>query len=260
MIKAWKRCGETPLECLERVRVEYIANVSTEFKGMPMTYVGRLDPMAEGLLIVFHGDECGEPGLKESYLNLDKEYEVGILFGFSTDTYDLLGLPTVGQTLSQYAMSERIGVINYSQYVGILEQVYPPYSSRPVNGVPLFAHARKGTIHEITIPTKHVEIYSIDADTTIYPPRQISGQSLLKYIEEKIACIRGDFRQESILTAWRQVLNKPDQAVCYYPIYTIHVRCSSGTYMRSLVNRIGIDSGISALAFSIRRTRIGDIS
>ena len=83
-IIVYKNLGETPLECLERVRSEQgIAD------DIPMTYAGRLDPMAEGLLIILIGEECKN---KEKYLGLDKTYEFKILVGFSTDTYDLLGM------------------------------------------------------------------------------------------------------------------------------------------------------------------------
>jgi tRNA U55 pseudouridine synthase TruB len=47
VLKLYKNVGETPLECLERFRVE-----NSEYKDVPMTYAGRLDPMAEGVLIV----------------------------------------------------------------------------------------------------------------------------------------------------------------------------------------------------------------
>ena len=53
-----------------------------------MTYAGRLDPMASGLLIVLAGEETKN---KEKYLNLDKEYLFEVLFGFKTVTYDFLG-------------------------------------------------------------------------------------------------------------------------------------------------------------------------
>ena len=41
-------------------------------------------------MILLAGDAVYE---KEKYLKLDKEYEAEILFGFETDTYDILGLP-----------------------------------------------------------------------------------------------------------------------------------------------------------------------
>ena len=55
-----KEIGETPLECMERFRLS---------KGLdpllPMTYAGRLDPMAEGVLLVLVGEECKN---KDKYL------------------------------------------------------------------------------------------------------------------------------------------------------------------------------------------------
>ena len=53
MILVNKQIGETPLEALEKVRREHGFDAN-----LPMTYAGRLDPMAEGLLIVLVGEEC----------------------------------------------------------------------------------------------------------------------------------------------------------------------------------------------------------
>ncbi|KKR79021.1 MAG: tRNA pseudouridine synthase B [Candidatus Nomurabacteria bacterium GW2011_GWA2_40_9] len=78
-----KKEGETPLSALSLFRDKHKI-----YKDIPMTYAGRLDPMASGLLIILAGEECKN---KEKYLNLDKEYEFEILFGFQTDTYDILG-------------------------------------------------------------------------------------------------------------------------------------------------------------------------
>ena len=78
-----KKEGETPLERLELFRVK-----NKIYKNVKMTYAGRLDPMASGLLLILAGDETKN---KEKYLILEKEYEFEVLFGFSTDTYDILG-------------------------------------------------------------------------------------------------------------------------------------------------------------------------
>lgn len=78
-----KKEGETPLQALESFRIKH-----KEYKDIKMTYAGRLDPMASGVLVVLAGEETKN---KEKYLNLDKEYDFEILFGFATDTYDILG-------------------------------------------------------------------------------------------------------------------------------------------------------------------------
>jgi len=42
-----KKEGETPLEALQAFRSK-----NKKYKGVKMTYAGRLDPMASGLLLV----------------------------------------------------------------------------------------------------------------------------------------------------------------------------------------------------------------
>jgi tRNA U55 pseudouridine synthase TruB len=83
-ITLWKEIGETPLEVLENFKEE-----NPKYKNEKFAYAGRLDPMAEGKLLVLVGDTCKE---REKYLNLDKEYEFEILLGFKSDTKDLLGM------------------------------------------------------------------------------------------------------------------------------------------------------------------------
>ena len=80
ILNLYKEVGETPLERLERFKKD-----NSEYANEKMTYAGRLDPMAEGVLIVLVGEECLN---KEKYLGLDKEYEFEVLFGFRTDTYE----------------------------------------------------------------------------------------------------------------------------------------------------------------------------
>ena len=47
-----KKEGETPLEALENFRFK-----NKEYKDVKMTYAGRLDPMASGILLILAGDE-----------------------------------------------------------------------------------------------------------------------------------------------------------------------------------------------------------
>jgi tRNA U55 pseudouridine synthase TruB len=72
------------LEVLENFKEE-----NPKYKEIKFAYAGRLDPMAEGQLLILVGDTCKE---RDKYLNLDKEYEFEILLGLKSDTKDLLGL------------------------------------------------------------------------------------------------------------------------------------------------------------------------
>lgn len=93
-ITTYKALGQTPLECLEELRVS-----RPDLADLPLTYAGRLDPLACGLLIVLAGEECKN---KDQYLGLDKTYEFEMLVGFATDTYDLLGVVTSEYTNSSH--------------------------------------------------------------------------------------------------------------------------------------------------------------
>ena len=221
-----KNIGETPLECLERIRIEYVIA-----SDVPMTYAGRLDPLAEGELIILVGDECKN---KEKYLGFDKEYEIDVLFGISTDTYDVLGM------IDGVKIAE-IGEIDLNKYIGKFKQEYPRYSSRII--------AMKEVPEEM--PTKDIELYSIEN----LEKREMTGAEVLKQVKENISLVKGDFRQREIVEKWAEVISN-ELAVANFPILKLKVKCSSGTYMRSLAKRIGEDEGTVALAMGIKRTKI----
>ncbi len=264
VIPVYKNRGETPLAALTKVKSE-----NPDYTHIPMTYAGRLDPMAEGLLLILTGDDCIK---KDEYTALSKEYEVTVLFGFATDTYDLLGLvtpseilferssdlltSTFGQTISN-SISDSASVMSalsktLPKFSGKLHQKYPPYSSRTVNGKPLFQWAREGKLNEIEIPTHEVFVSNIE----ITKVSQISKRELEEYIDISIKKVVGDFRQVDIVKRWNDVLM--ESPLEEFPIVTFSISCSSGTYVRAIAHEMGELLGIPTLAMKIVRTKIGD--
>ncbi|MEI6304921.1 MAG: hypothetical protein WCP09_02805 [Candidatus Taylorbacteria bacterium] len=261
-----KNIGETPLEALEKFRLskmqsgelcvdgKSLTDTKYSWKDVPLTYAGRLDPMAEGQLMILIGDECKE---KEKFLNLNKEYEVEVLFGIKTDTFDALGIVEVRPLHDTEIRLSQIGNIMNQEYLngytGKFVQQYPPYSSKTVGGKQLHELARSGALPE-EMPTREVEIYSIEmVENKIVP---IESEKLLSMIVSRIGLVKGDFRQDQIIQAWIRLLKNCQTA---WPSVKIRVRCSSGTYMRSLADRIGQDLGVAAIALSINRTKIGRV-
>lgn len=224
VLKLNKKEGETPLECINRFKVD-----NPEYEKEKMTYAGRLDPLASGVLLVLVGEECKK---KEKYLGLDKEYVIEILFGFRTDTGDILGLIT-GSKNKEIKLEEI-----KKRLKSFLEKkirLYPKYSS------PSLAGAK--------ITEKMGEIKSIK----YLGSKNINSQILLKNIEKSIVLVQGNFRQEKILAGWK---NKLINNIEKYLIIKLKVHCSSGVYMRQLAEEVGQKFGISSLAFSIKRTRM----
>jgi tRNA U55 pseudouridine synthase TruB len=103
------------------------------------------------------------------------------------------------------------------------------------------------------MPTKEVEIYLIEKIGST----ALSGKRIADTVIKNIKKVKGDFRQNGISEKWEKF--GKDFELIKFIVMKIKVACSSGTYMRSLANRIGIDSEIPTLAYSIKRTRVGDI-
>jgi tRNA pseudouridine55 synthase len=246
--QTYKKLGETPLEATERLRAE-LGIDST----VPMTYAGRLDPLAEGVLIVLSGDDCKDE-VKSKYLGLDKEYTVDVLLGLTTDTYDLLGMPSAGNAGGVSDIKKEDFVSELNKYIGKFEQEYPLYSSR---NIALYGAGQGGRVGSLAQDgeknTKNVEIYSAD----LIGESQINPMGLFDEIVEKISLVKGDFRQEKIVESWKKLLLESVARDSYkFKIYNIKVKCSSGTYMRSLAHNIGKNLGCGALAKGINRTEI----
>jgi tRNA pseudouridine55 synthase len=203
--------------------------------------------MAEGLLLVLVGDENKK---RASYLCLPKRYEAEVLLGIETDTYDVLGkiIPPIEDGIPGPSWDELERAVH--SFIGKSEQQYPAYSSKAVKGKPLFMWAREGRLAEIERPVREISIDAIE----IVEYRRIASKQLLSEIEQKIALVKGDFRQQEILSLWREKLQKTDQE---WTIIKIALSCSSGAYVRGLIHELGMRVKTGALALSIKRTKIG---
>ena len=246
-----KKRGETPLEALSAWKLQ-----NPPYKETPATYAGRLDPMAEGKLLILLGDECKQ---QNKYHDLDKEYEIEVVFDIGTDTGDALGMAQY-QNIDTHISNKLITSVIRTQ-VGSHTVPYPPYSSKTVDGVPLFAHALNGTLHTITVPSHIERIYEIRLVHTA----RLCKKGLQEAVRSALATVpisddpgkvRGaDFRQDAIRVAWERLFaTMPGR---YFCIATLQVTCASGTYMRTLAERLGNGLGTTAFAISIKRMRIG---
>lgn len=248
-----KKVGETPLSCVEAYR-----SLHPELAEVPMAYAGRLDPMASGKLLVLLGDECK---VQERYHGLDKEYEFEILFGVASDTQDVLGI-VAKKGGSIIALKQLAQIVQGLR--GRIELPYPLFSSKTVKGKPLHTWTLEGRADEISIPTKHSQIYSLEVIET----RTLSAASVYEYVTNKIEtipkvtderkAIGNDFRRTDVRTSWRAFKEEHENTQeTLYTVAKIRCICSSGTYMRSLCEAIAKQLRTSGLAFSIHRTKIG---
>jgi tRNA pseudouridine55 synthase len=241
VLNLYKNLGETPLERLERLRTQ-----KPLYEREVLSYAGRLDPMAEGVMLCLVGQANKR---REQYLDLSKEYTVDVLFGVATDTYDVLG--KVINTGDADGVTKAGIEKELNEFRGKVVQEYPPFSSKPVEGKSLFEWARSG-LSVMSMPTRSVEVYDIEL-TGMYKVNEVT---LLNFIETGVGKVQGEFRQEEILETWHRHLN-PKNARSF-KCATIKISCSSGTYVRSISHQLGLALGTPALALHILRTRVGD--
>jgi tRNA pseudouridine55 synthase len=237
----YKPISKTPLEMIHQIKEKY-----PELKNEKMGYAGRLDPLAEGVLIILVGEECKN---RKSYEQMPKVYEFEVLFGISTDSYDVMGLI---QSISSVKVNdEKVQDVAFS-FIGEFEQPYPPYSSVKFKGRSLFHWARENKLSEVIIPSKKVNVSEI----SYIGKNEINGSELLKEVTQRIENVKGIFRQQTIIDEWNTKMQKYSNVL--FPIYKFKIVCSSGTYVRSIANGMGKLLQVPSLAYSIKRTEVGE--
>ena len=246
-----KEVGETPLMALNKWKRENPA-----YETVSASYAGRLDPMAHGKLLVLIGEECKR---QKEYTNLDKEYEIEILFDAGSDTGDALGLVEYSHKEANIQSDQLQAVLEAER--GSHRRPYPHFSSKTVNGKHLFLHTLEGATDTIHIPEHEEKIYTISKRHIAH----ISSDALAARVNEFLVKVPksdepskklgADFRIEEVRTSLEALFAQAGQRS--FTILSLRVACGSGTYMRALAGRIGEMLGTRALALSINRTKIG---
>lgn len=238
IINLYKPSSITPINAIKKFKEK-----NKGYKKKSVSYAGRLDPIAEGVMPLIIGDET--KNLKK-YLKLDKTYKTKILFGIKTDSLDILGLP------SKYNYV-KIDVDEFKEviksFIGDYRQKIPAFSSKKINKKALVKLARKNLISHDELPERVVRIKNIKFNNI----ETINNIWLEKYIINKISKLDGDFRQEIIIKSWKNVLKNCEKLV----YVSLTIDCSSGTYIRAIAEDLGKKLNTNAIVLELIRTRVG---
>lgn len=233
-VSVYKKVGYTPLQVVEDIRPFLLLEEAAR-----CTYVGRLDPMAEGWMHVLWSGDSKE---KEELQSLKKTYEVDVVFGVRTDTGDVLGL-VVGEEnkhISEGDVQEKL-----QEFVGPFIYAYPTYSS------PHMKKTLQGLAQDMRMQKGH--IHSIECVSGV----STTPEDLSKKVYHILSLVRmtGDFRLETIQDGWKTFFEKKTAAEDFLQV-TLRVKCGSGTYMRTLAEELGKKLEVPACATAIRRIGI----
>ncbi|MCD8015428.1 MAG: tRNA pseudouridine(55) synthase TruB [Lachnospiraceae bacterium] len=234
---------------------DVVAKLRGILRQKKIGHTGTLDPDAEGVLPVCLGRATK---VCELLTDWDKEYRAVLQLGRTTDTQD--GTGTVLRECPVFCVSDSSDFSDsdvpgfwltedeirdcIGSFVGEQQQIPPMYSALKVNGKKLYELARQGIEVErkprtITISEIRVERMDMERDGT---------------------CSTCDFDLQGI-TDRSGTRIRPDQLrTLGFPEITMTVRCSKGTYIRTLCNDIGEKLGCGGCMKDLVRTQVGPFS
>ena len=156
--------------------------------------------------------------LVESLMSEVKVYRAEMLLGVETDTED-----STGKLLSEEerTVTEEEVLSAFQALLGKREQIPPMYSAKKVDGKRLYSMAREGIV--IERKPSQIEIFSIELLSMTAP--------------ESVAVLSCREKHQRI---------------------TFRVKCSKGTYIRTLCTEIGEKLGTKACMSALLREEVGE--
>ena len=211
-------------------------------------HTGTLDSFADGLLVLLSGKLTK---LVPYITDFDKTYRVLFYFGKETDTLDPEGVVIAEKPLPVYA--DFIAAIR--QLTGTIEQVPPVYSAVKQAGERLSDKIRRG--ETVTVSPRTVTIYSIDIEEIFYEPEVDTTGSENPWPDTGVEHLEAN--AASLSTAQKVSGVEKSEIGAAQKVFgaVLCVRCSKGTYIRSLVRDIAHRCGSAAYVYALRRTAVG---
>jgi tRNA pseudouridine55 synthase len=209
------------------------------------SHTGTLDPLASGVVLILKGDEYFN---KEKYIQNYKTYNFDILFGFSTDTHDALGIIEKSITEELEIDEKKLNDIINSM-IGKYHQQYPDFSSKKVEGRSLWEYKRLG------LPVPNVFIDGEILEIKTGKIMKISSENEINNLIDTINSISGNFRQEEIVEKYQSLKVPP-----HLFRINLEVVMSRGMYVRGLVRDICNNINIPGIVTNLVRTKDGEFS
>ena len=138
-------------------------------------YIGTLDRNATGILPVALNEGVKLIPFLE---NGEKTYVARFLLGVTTDTFDLEGTRTSEVDPPEYDLKTVQETL--FTFKGKIQQKVPVYSSKKIDGKPLYKWVRKGVVMDT--PYKEVEVHDIKFTGYAHP-----------YVDAEITCSKGTY-------------------------------------------------------------------
>lgn len=219
-------------------------------KNLKVGHAGTLDPLATGVLLVCIGKATK---LAETLQKEGKEYLAGVSFGATTPSYDLE--KAIDQEYPVEGVTEESVREVLPRFLGEQEQIAPLFSAKSVDGVRAYELARK----QYREAHKEKTDVMTDFDHTV---AETLNKQIINISEMELISFFPNGKesgQESSDDGLRPNprINVVDTSALHLPLATIRIKCSKGTYIRTLARDLGEALGSGAHLNSLKRTKSG---
>ena len=203
-----------------------LQTVKQLFSASKVGHTGSLDPLATGLLPLCFGEATK---FSQFLLNADKTYMVSACLGIKTNTGDAEGEVIESRPVSNYSVNQLETVL--SAFRGTISQIPPMFSALKHKGRPLYKLARQGITVERSPRT-----------VTIHSLRLLDRNNHADISKLNKDC---DPRDTQTMSNAKNILN-------------LEIKCSKGTYIRTLIEDIGEALKCGAYVSDLRRLGVAD--
>lgn len=267
---------------------------NTTHLGLKIGQGGTLDPLADGVLVI--GVNRGTKHLNR-FLECTKTYTSIGMLGASTTTYDAEGEILTTAKWDHITREDIEGVLD--RFRGEIIQTPPIFSALKMDGKPLYEYARASQPLPRAIPTRKCQVsiellnFTPASKTTSPPPRPdteagpsmpvsepgvgTDGGHLYRWptkhlsadekaVFDKLHQLVHDASAAEHVTEPLVPNLKQEQVAEVLPdgtrppTFEVRMTVSSGTYVRSIVNDIGLALGCGAHVVKLTRTRQGEFT
>ena len=219
-----KPVGITPLQAIRLLRQQK--------RDLPesLTYAGRLDPLASGVLPIVNGKNAEE---KARVMLLPKTYVAEILIGVLTDTGDILGV------VQEVVEMDEIGSDDAKKLARRLEGEFD---------LPVPRYSSVGLSSNVELGEKLMKI----KQAKFLETKSVQLVDVLEKLEGVYKTLEGDFREKLIMNSWKKVGEEN-----MWQVLVMEFEVESGTYIRSVAGKLGEILGTPTCLFGLKRTRVG---
>ncbi|MBN8681756.1 MAG: tRNA pseudouridine(55) synthase TruB [Chitinophagales bacterium] len=223
-----KPLGWTSFDVVNKIRWLLCKRLGT--KKLKVGHAGTLDPLADGLLLLCVGEATR---LIDQFQAMPKVYTGVFTFGATTASYDRE--KACDNFFPVEHLSDELLQSLLPKFRGAVVQIPPVYSAVKVDGKRVYKNARTGETVEMPERTVQIDTFTL-GNLQPVPPPEFPGA---------------------------RIISNKGAAIWQHPDYeagkqcTFEVKCSKGTYIRSLAFDLGEAAGSGTYLSALRRTASG---